>query len=165
MKKLIPWKRKIKIKQLDEGMDTSMCFAVVGSSKKFGKRLHAFKVYRFLQESGSRVYAVAADLEKIGNDRVYQRLTELPEPVEIVVPCLPAAFSLSIVAEAREAGISKVWFQNRTLSKEAFEYCQENGIEIVEGCALKHQDFSRVTKVINPCYWHGKTIFRKKKRL
>lgn len=163
--KLIPWKRKVKIRQLDEGIDTSMSFAVVGSAKKFGKKLHAYKVYRLLKESGSRVYAVAGDLENIGADTVYSRLTELAEPVDIVVPCLPASFSLSIVAEAKEAGIAKVWFQNRTLSKEALEFCQINGMEIVEGCVLKYREFGSILKIIHPCYWHGKTILRKKNKL
>jgi len=163
--KLIPWRRKSKIKKLDGDLDTAMSFAVVGSSEKFGKKFHAYKVYKLLKEMGSHPYPVAAGLADLEKDAVFPSLLSLPQKVDAVIPCLPAEFSLSIVREAKEAGINKVWFQNRTLSPEAFEFCQNNEMEITEGCVLKFKEFSNLARFVHPCYWHGKTILRKKKYL
>ncbi len=164
-KKTTPWRRKPKVKQLDEDIDTSMSFAVVGSPEKFNPKFHAYKVYRLLKGLGAEVYAVSSELSKLDKDQVFPNLLSLPKPVDVMVPCLPAPFSLSMVDETNKAGIKKVWFQNRTLSKEAFEFCQANEMQIIEGCALKYQEFGTVLKFMHPCYWHGKTILYKQKHL
>ncbi len=164
-KKTTPWRRKPKVRQLDADINTSMSFAVVGSPEKFRPRFHAYKVYRLLKGLGAEVYAVSAGLNKIEKDKVFPSLLSLPKPVDVLIPCLPAQFSLSMVDEANKAGFRKVWFQNRTLSKEAFEYCQANEIQIIEGCALRYQDFGSILKFVHPCYWHGKTIAYKQKYL
>jgi len=164
--KVIPWRRKPKIRSLEAGIDTSMSFAVVGSPEKFKQeKRHAFKVLRLLHDLGAEVYPVASNLEKLGKEKVWPKLDSLPKAVEVVIPCLPAEYSLSIVVEAKEAGIPLVWFQPRTLSSEAYGFCQDNGLEVVESCALKHREFSGVSKFLHPCFWHSKTISRKQNKL
>ncbi|HWJ02340.1 MAG TPA: CoA-binding protein [Verrucomicrobiae bacterium] len=164
--KLIPWKKKPKYKKLDGSLDTSMSFAVVGSSHEFtDKKHHAYKVFHVLKELRVSVYPVGPDLEFVGKDKAAATLSELPAPVDAVIPCLSAEYSLSIVRDAKLAGINKIWFQTRTLSREALEFCLDNNIEVIEGCVLKHKDFTGLGQLIDPCYWHSKTIALKQKYL
>lgn len=159
------WRRKKQVKELDGGLTTAMSFAVVGSAEKFKPGFHAGKVFRLLKDWGAEVFPVAADVEKIGRDKVFANLLLLPQPVDVVVPCLPAPFTFSIVQEAFEAGIHTVWFQPKTLSPEAAEFCLAREMGVVEGCALKFQPFDDWLRFFQPCFWHGKTILRKQKYL
>jgi uncharacterized protein len=161
--KITPWRRKPKIKQLTSDLSTELSFVVIASPDKFARKFHAYKVLQLLKELGAEVYPVSANLDKVDKLKVYPDMLSLPKPVDVVIPCLPASFSISIVEEAKAAGINKVWFQEKTLSEEAVQFCQENDMEIIEGCALMYKDFDVLLKYVNPCFWHYKTFTRKQK--
>ncbi len=153
----------MKIKNLQGGLTSALSFAVVGNLEKFSQKLHAYKALKALQELGAEVYPVAADLEKVEKTKVYPSLLSLPKKVDVVVACLPQQFALNIVQEAAEAGIGKVWFQQKTASDEAVQFCLEHDISFVSGCVLMYREFGGLFKYLNPCLWHAKTFARKQK--
>lgn len=161
--KVTPWRRKPKIKDLQEGITTALSFAVIGSPEKFSKNHHGYRVYKLLKELGAEVYPVAVELEKLEKDKVFPNLLSLPRTVDVVIPCLPEAFTLSIVQEAKEVGTNKIWFQQKTLSQDAWQFCQDQGLEIIEGCTLMYKNFGNLLKHFDPCFWHAKTFARKQK--
>src|SRR5689334_10746066 len=128
--KVTPWRRKPKITDLQGDLTTGLCFAVVADADKFSNKLHAYKVYKLLKDLGAEVYPVSPDLDKVEKTKVVPSLLSLPVPVDVVIPCLPDIFALSIVQEAQEVGINKVWFQEKTFSQEAEQFCMDHGIEI-----------------------------------
>ncbi len=142
-----------------------MSFAVVGSAEKFTPSHHAYRVYRLLRELGVEVYPVVADTVKLGKDKVYPSLIDLPHQVTTAIPCLPSNFALSIVQDCHAAGIPNIWFQPHTLSAEAAEFCHTYDLKIIDGCTLKYFEFNDVTRFFHPCYWHAKTIRRKQLKL
>lgn len=157
-----PWRKRAKLKELDGGLTTSMCFAVVGNAEKFKPRFHAYKVFRLLKSLGVHAYPIAADLERLGRDKVYADLSAVPEKVDVVVPCLASSATLGVLQAAKQAEIARAWFQPRTLSVETVDFCLDNEIQIIDSCVLLYDEFDGLTRLINPCYWHAKTISHRK---
>jgi predicted CoA-binding protein len=105
--------------------------AVVGVSSnpnKFGSF-----AYRELKSRGYRVFPINPNLEKIGEDRCYPRLTALPEKVDCVLIVVPPKETEKIVKEADEAGIKRVWMQQGAESEAAIQFCHEHGVNEVHG--------------------------------
>lgn len=109
--------------------------ALVGlsrSGRKFGNVIH-----RELKAKGYTVYAVHREAAAIGGERCWPALASLPEPVGGVVLVVPPAEAEKLVAEARAAGIGRVWMQQGSQSPAAVRYCEENGMACVPGeCIL-----------------------------
>lgn len=106
-------------------------FAVVGvsrSGKKFGN-----SIYRMLKERGRKVFPVNPLTESVEGDRCYPHLRDLPEKVGGVVVVVPPKQTESIVKEAAEAGIRRVWMQQGSESRKAIQYCEQFGLDAVYG--------------------------------
>ena len=161
MAKHTAWRRKKKVINLDGNLNTAQSFAIIGSRRKFTPGHHAYNVYHLLQELGAKVYLVAADLPQLGKVQVYPNLADLPELVDVIIPCLPETFALGIAAESQLAGIKWIWFQPKTLSKTAKEYCTANQLKIIEGCCLKYSEFEELTRFFRACFWHARTAKRR----
>ncbi len=105
--------------------------AVVGASrnpKKFGSI-----VYRDLKAKAYHVFAVNPHAGQIDGDPAYPDLEHLPEEVDGVVLIVPPAVTESMVRQAAQAGIRRVWMQPGAESQAAVAFCQENGISVIEG--------------------------------
>ncbi|HEY6952944.1 MAG TPA: CoA-binding protein [Bacteroidota bacterium] len=109
-------------------------FAVVGVSrtgKKFGN-----SIYMMLKERGCRVFPVNPFTDIVDGDRCYPRLRDLPEKVGGVVVVVPPKQTESIVKEAADAGIQRIWMQQGSESRKAIQYCEQYGIDAVYGQCL-----------------------------
>lgn len=105
--------------------------AVVGVSrdqKKFGNI-----VYRDLREKGYRVLAVHRSHDTVEGDPCYPNLAALPKPVDGIVVVVPPKETEQIVREADAAGIKRVWLQQGAESAAAIRYCEEHGIDVING--------------------------------
>ncbi|HZK54469.1 MAG TPA: CoA-binding protein [Desulfosporosinus sp.] len=148
--------REKKIYPLAEGLTTADTFAVLGDEQKFQKHKHAWKVWRALKDFGCVVYPVSEDSKRVDGTKVYPNLAELAGKVTVVVPCLLPEKIKSFVSDAAAAGVSKIWFQELTWSEEFQQECDDAGIMVVRGCALRHKAYPIVgVHYFNPCYWHG----------
>jgi uncharacterized protein len=109
--------------------------AVVGVSRnpqKFGSA-----VFRELSSKEYTVYPVNPNAEKIGEEKCYPSVKELPESVGGVVIVVPPAQTESVLREVAEAGINRVWIQRGAESDGAAAFCHERGIDAVTGqCIL-----------------------------
>jgi hypothetical protein len=109
--------------------------ALVGmsrSGKKFGNL-----AFRELVAKGYRVYPIHPAAETIEGTRCYQRLADLPEPVDAALVVVPPAEALSTVRQAAAAGIHHLWLQQGAESPEVLEACRELGVDAVAGeCVL-----------------------------
>ncbi len=106
--------------------------AIVGVSRtnpnKFGNM-----AYKDLKEKGYKMYIVHPSGEVIEGEKSYTSFTDLPEPVGGVLTVVPPAQSEKVVKEANEAGIKRVWLQQGAESKDAIQFCQDNGMSVVYG--------------------------------
>ena len=148
--------REKKIYPLAEGLTTVDTYAVLGKAETFQKHKHAWKVWRTLKEFGCVAYPVAENLKRIEGSKVYLNLAELKDKVTVVVPCLLPEYLTSLVADAATAGVSKIWFQEQTWSKELQHECDSAGMAVIRGCVLRHKVYPVLgMRYFNPCYWHG----------
>ncbi|MDP4126707.1 MAG: CoA-binding protein [Bacillota bacterium] len=148
--------REKKIYPLAEGLTTADTYAVLGDAYKFQKHKHAWKAWRTLKGFGCTAYPVADGIQRIEGSKVYSNIAQLKDKVTVIVPCLLPEKLKSLVSEATEAGVQKIWFQQQTWTEELQQECERAGIEVIRGCVLKHKDYSRFSLCyLSPCYWHG----------
>jgi len=109
--------------------------AVVGVSRspnKFGTM-----AYRELKAKGYRLFPVNRNVDSVEGERCYPSLKELPEPVGGVLVVVPPAEAESVMRDAAEAGIGRVWLQNGAESEAAIRYGEQHGISVISGeCIL-----------------------------
>lgn len=115
-------------------------FAVVGASDSkggFGRT-----IAQALVDHGYDVVPVHPSLRTLDGRRCYQRVADIPEPVDGVVVMVSGDASASVVEEAAEAGMHKVWLfkglgGDGAASPAAMVACNAHGMEVVGGaCPL-----------------------------
>ena len=109
--------------------------AVVGVSRKGSK--FGNMIYKELKKKGYNTFGVNPKLDTIDGDKCYNSLKELEGKVNGVVNVVSPSNTKSVVEDANAIGIKNIWMQQGSESKEAIEYCKENGInEIHKECIL-----------------------------
>ena len=102
-------------------------------------------VYLKLRGAGYEVFATNPRAEEIEGDTCYPDLKSIPGGVEGVVAATHPKATLQVVQECSELGISYVWmhrsFGDGSVSQEAVNFCQENGIQVIPGgCPMMYCD-------------------------
>jgi uncharacterized protein len=122
--------------QINEFLD-SQPIGLIGVSrnpKKFG-----YTVFKELKEKGLNLIPVNPYGNEILGEKVYTSLKELPQEVQSIVILTKKNETASIVREAKERGIKKIWIQQMSDSKEALSELKDSGIEYITGeCILMH---------------------------
>ncbi|HEV7679816.1 MAG TPA: CoA-binding protein [Candidatus Dormibacteraeota bacterium] len=115
--------------------------AFVGVSRN--PKQFANAIYRELCDGGRTLYPVNRNPEvtTIEGDRSYQRLADVPDPVDGVFVMVAAKDAADVVREAVARGIPRVWLHRglgpNSVSAEAVAICAENGVDVVDGaCPL-----------------------------
>ncbi|MGC4084285.1 MAG: CoA-binding protein [Vicinamibacterales bacterium] len=120
--------------------------ALVGASRsghKFGNA-----ILRELRAKGMHVYPVHPVADEIDGVPCYRHFADLPEPVGGVIVSVAPAEAISVVRDASEAGITRVWLQQGAESPYAEEVCSALGVRAVMGeCILMHASPTGVHKV------------------
>lgn len=115
-------------------------WAVVGASNarhKFGNR-----IYRTLRDAGYRVYAVNRRETTVEGDAAFARLTDLPEPPDVVDIVVPPDQAMAVVMDAAKAGAKAVWFQPGAEDDEAAAWARGSGMDVVYDCILVRHERS-----------------------
>jgi len=106
------------------------------SGKKFGNA-----VLKDLSTKGYQIIPVHPEAEEIGGVRCYPSLAELPTEVGGLVLVVPPARTETLVKEAYESGIRRIWMQQGAESEEAIRYCHERDMSVVHGqCIMMFAD-------------------------
>jgi hypothetical protein len=146
-----------------------MRFAVVGTFEKFTSKKHVEKCWRFCQEYNLKSFLVLLDYSKDEMksnkkfakiksklpSRIYPSLGEVPEGIDVVVPCLMPRHIPDIIEESLGAGAQTIWFQEKNWTQEYQDQAEEKGLTVVRGCMLKHRKHTGIGKFLHPCFWHG----------
>lgn len=106
-------------------------FAVVGASKDRSK--YGNKVLRAYQQAGKTVYPVHPKESEIEGETVYADLAALPESVDGISIITPPAVTESIVRQAVDAGIERVWMQPGAESDAAIQAAKDAGLHVIAG--------------------------------
>ena len=120
----------------DAGLDRAMelmqearSIAVVGVSARPDRDSH--RVAKYLIDAGYTVYLVNPQEHEVLGRTVYDRVGDLPEPVDIVDVFRRAEHVPPVVEEAIEAGAKAVWMQLGIVNEEAAERARAAGLEVV----------------------------------
>lgn len=108
----------------------SRTIAVVGCSTRPHKAAHA--IPRMLQSAGYRIIPVHPRAEEILGERVYPRLEDVPEPVDLVDVFRPARDTPEVARSAVAIGAKALWLQLGIASAEARAIAEAAGLDYVE---------------------------------
>lgn len=103
--------------------------AVVGVSRK--KNKFGNTLFRELKKKGYTVFPVNANADTIEGEKCYPDLKSLPDKVGGAVIVVPPAQTETVVKDAAEAGIKRVWMQLGSESDTAIDFCKENDITVI----------------------------------
>jgi len=105
--------------------------AVAGASRspqKFGGM-----VLSELKKRGFDLYPINPNTSEIAGTRCYSSVMELPEVVSNLLIVTPKNQTSSIVTQAVDKGIKKIWIQQKSETKEAIEFAEKNNIQVIHG--------------------------------
>ena len=111
--------------------------AVVGVSRdgrKFGSA-----IYVELKKRGYQVFAINPNAEKIGGEPCYPNLTAVKDKVDAVLINIKPQYTGSVLQEAAQLGLKKVWMQQGSHNPQLVEQARTLGLNAVSGkCILMY---------------------------
>ncbi len=90
---------------------------------------------KILNKFKSKDYNVCGVHPK-GGDNVYKTLNEVPYKIDAIDLCINPKVGLEFIKEANALGIKNILIQPGAESSDILNYCKENNINAIEGCAL-----------------------------
>lgn len=94
---------------------------------------YAFRILHSLKDAGFNVFGVNP---RSSSPEVYKSIKDVLCKVDVIDLCINPIAGLQIIKEAAELNVDKVLIQPGADSLDILEYCRENGMTFVEGCAL-----------------------------
>ncbi len=103
--------------------------AVVGASGDQTKAAHT--IPRYLQREGFRIVPVNPRGGEILGEKVYERLEDVPETIDVVDVFRPSAETPDIARDAVKVKARVLWLQEGISSEEAERIATEGGLKVV----------------------------------
>lgn len=103
--------------------------AVVGASGDETKAAHT--IPRYLQREGFRIIPVNPRGGEILGEKVYERLEDIPEPIDVVDVFRPSEETPVVAGDAVKVGAKVLWLQEGISSEEAERIASEGGLKVV----------------------------------
>jgi predicted CoA-binding protein len=106
-------------------------WAVIGDVTNPEK--YAYKIISKLKEKGFNTYGIHPKIEAYN---VFKTLKAAHAAIDVVDLCINPVKGLEYLKEVKELGIKYVLIQPGAESEDILNYCKENDITAIEGCAL-----------------------------
>jgi uncharacterized protein len=120
--------------------------AVVGASRD--PRKAGGSVPEGLQRRGFRIIPINPFADELFGERVYRKLADVPERIDLVDVFRPAADAPDIARQAVAIGAKALWLQEDIRSEEARSIAEEAGLDYVEDeCTAVVASLYRIKKV------------------
>ena len=111
-------------------LERSKVIAVVGISRYLHKE--AGRVPAQVQMAGYRIIPVNPHADVLLGEKVYRRLEDIPEPIDLVNVFRPSREAPEVARQAVAVGAKGVWLQLGISSEEARRIAEEAGLDYVE---------------------------------
>jgi len=108
--------------------------AVVGASNNEMKAAHT--IPRYLQRQGYRIIPVNPRGGEILGEKVYEKLTDVQEPVDVVDVFRPSEETPDVARDAVKIGAKVLWLQEGIESEEAEQIAREGGLTPVMNACM-----------------------------
>jgi uncharacterized protein len=124
------------VRVIPDLLRTSRIIAVVGlSSKKFRP---SYGVAEYMQAKGYRIIPVNPNEAEVLGEKVYARIEDIPEHIDIVDIFRRSEFVPPIVESAIRVGARAVWMQEGVVDEESAKKARDAGLAVVmDRCILK----------------------------
>lgn len=117
-------------------LDQSKVIAVVGLSDKPDR--DSYRVAAYLQRHGYRIIPVNPAVQEVLGEKAYARLTDVPEPVDVVDVFRKPEAVPEIVKDAIQIGAKALWLQDGVVHAAAAEQARAAGLMVVmDACMLR----------------------------
>lgn len=117
-------------------LKTTNTIAVVGLSPQSHKPSHWVPAY--LQQHGFKIIPIYPKGDKILGERVYRQLSDIKEPIDLVLIFRRSDKVMPFVKEAIEKGIKAIWLQEGIYNEEAAALAQQHNVMFVmDRCMYK----------------------------
>ena len=132
------------MKSIPDLLRNSHVIAVVGLSSDETRPSHGVAAY--MQRAGYRIIPVNPNETEVLGEKVYARLEDVPEKIDIVDVFRRAVFAKGVVESAIRIGARAVWMQEGVVDEEAARIGRDAGLEVVmDRCILKdHRSLTRL---------------------
>ena len=110
-------------------------WAVVGA--RSDESTFGYKIPMRMLEHGYNVYMVNPKLDEIEGHRVYKKLSDIEEKIDVVDVVVNPKVAISVLDEAKAMGIENIFFQPGTYTDETLEYTDKLGLNYVTNCIYK----------------------------
>ena len=120
------------MKELLTSPDTVI--AVVGATDSPGK--YGGIIYRDLKRKGFQVRAVNPNRATVAGDPAYPNLASVPDEIDIVDMVVSPQDGDSVLAEAIELGLPRIWFQPGSESRTLTTRSEEAGLETISHACI-----------------------------
>jgi len=110
-------------------LNRSFTYAVVGATTNTDK--YGYRVLKDLAGAGFNVIGVNPKYTGIDGIPVYPTVADIPEKPDVLSVVVPPEVGLTILDEAKAAGISKLWFQPGAESQAIQDKAKLLGLDIM----------------------------------
>lgn len=117
-------------------------WAVIGSVSNPEK--YAYKIVEKFKINNYNVYGVHPK----GGEGLYSSLKDIKGKIDCIDLCINPALGMRYLEEAKELGIKNVLIQPGAESVDVINYCEDNGMIAIEGCALVLLNYVNLPKDI-----------------
>jgi predicted CoA-binding protein len=104
----------------------SFTYALVGASTNPDK--YGNIILNDFASNGYHILPVNPHAPEINGIKAYKSLTDISEPIDVVIFVVPPELVVQLLPLVKEKGITKVRMQTGSGSEEALQFCEENGI-------------------------------------
>jgi predicted CoA-binding protein len=147
-------------------LNTVKTIAMVGASAKDNRP--SYFAFKYLLERGYRMIPVNPGLapKDLLGQRIYARLSEIPEPIDMVDVFRAAPYALPIVQEALtlKPKPQVIWMQLGVRNDEAAALAEANGIKVVMNRCPKIE-YGRLSSEISWMGINSRTLSSKKAKM
>jgi hypothetical protein len=122
--------------KIPELLKSARTIAVVGLSGNPMRPSNG--VSEYMQRAGYRIIPVNPNETEVLGEKSYQKLEDVPEPIDIVDVFRRPQFVPDIVESAIKVGAKALWLQEGVIHEAAAERAQKAGLAVVmDKCILK----------------------------
>ena len=132
-------------------LSTYKSIAMIGVSKDLKKT--STIVMKYMQKYGFKVYPVnpSAEGEKILGEKVYAKITDIKDAVDIVDVFRPSKEAYEIAEDTLKIGAKVLWLQLGIRDEKAKELMKKNDIKYIENKCTK-MEYQKYFLKIRPAF-------------
>ena len=128
--------------EISEILKTSRTIAVVGLSPKEDRASH--QVAAYMKQHGYRIIPVHPQAAEILGEKVYARLEDIPEAVDIVDVFRKSDDTPPVAESAVRIGAKVLWLQLGIANEVAASIAQAGGLKVVQDRCIKIEHAERM---------------------